>query len=239
MQGLTVIPASFLGVKYICQKDQYPSGFCRGESNDRATSIFLVFLGISLRSLMLREVGWLVQMILWRNRSTENYKSVTPRYATIKYYSTAAVGHIFLAFVCVGVLFYMSSINDSTNEFHRQFRELRFPVILAVLVGVLTGDVISGGLIVGLEQWSITFKEITHRLAYLVPTALVVSLFVLHHSISTFLAISGFYPFYLKYLKAVRWRWDSLSEMSVKELNSSKVLCSTSYQRPFFTNARQ
>lgn len=216
----------FIGIAYSCRKEDAWS--CRGEGGERTSSIFLVFASVGL-IILSREVGWLLRLLMWivrSRRSAQNRRE--PKYATAHFYILATLLYASLIVLTLGPLYYFSVSSNYS------IRDRWTPYLFGCLVGALTGDLFSAGLIAGLESWSITYdRDLVLDLKCLFGFASLVTLFVLHPAFSTLLAITGCSPFYLKYLKLVRWRWDYFSEATAKELEYNKILCRTSSQKPF------
>lgn len=226
VQSLIVLPG---GVMVILAHE-------RGSDSGRRSTLFFIWAAV-LIGILFRELAWISKMLWWRiqnhiKRSSRNQ----PRKAYCGDFIFWTVVHTMLGLF--GPLRSVTALVLSRSNGWKLPFPLSMRVSESIAVGinvsVLTGDVLSGGVIAAVERWGdVTGNAFAVHgtrilLALFVPTVILCYL----HAIRTILALFGYDNAYLVMVKAVRWHWDAHSEHLALSGRPLAILASTS-RRPF------
>lgn len=196
-----------------------------------SSGVYLLILAVAV-SITVRECGWLLSKYFWERRMHSGYTATEARQAARRDYVKWAALHttIFLvSFVPLVLNFVWWYITK--RRVWSIFDDIE-PFFIGIIVGFLTGDILSGGLIAGVEWWGARNSKDFNGL----PGTPLIVLYVVSvglcamHAVRTILALVGVDVRYLAYLKAVRWAYDSHSEQLANRGMSGAVLATTARQ---------
>lgn len=221
--GFLTFPAGLIGV------------FAHHQSQDQtyessSSTLFLLSTAV-LISVLVRETSWLVSFAIWTRRQRKGTYRAAPRIAQRRDYLRWVVLYA-VGSICIILPLVIFILQGKTTAVSTVLE----PVATGLLVGILTGELLSGGIIAGIERWgNLTENEFSS-----VPSSIIIALLIpstllaLTHSLRTILAICGRDVKYLTYLKACRWNYDAHSEALARMGDSGAVLVSTA-ARPFLS----
>ena len=198
-----------------------------------SATLFLLAASV-LTAVTVKEATWLLKMFLWSYRRKRRKVTINPRIATrADYIWWITLYLIFFIAVTGPLIVFAFSVRVSIASKVPRVSIVLEPLAIAGLVGLLTGELLSAGLIAGVERWGNLTGENFESVPNLVLVILVVPagfLSILHAG-RTLAALAGIDLHYLAFLKSCRWRYDAHSEALTIAGHPGAVLASTARPR--------
>lgn len=214
VQSIAIVPVGILGI--INHAKLAPDKKIR-------ETLYLLIIAVCT-SVLVRECSWLFRIWLWKRRHlSPTKKAPQPRIASRNDYFQWAGLHTILFLLCAIPLF---AFHFSVSSNARKNVE---PFVLGGAVGIITGDLISAGLVAGLEWWGDTHDHdfSVNSIIPLVILVVLAGIICTLHAFRTICALCGKDTNYLTYMKAVRWSFDAHSDQLAAQGASDAILAST------------